>query len=148
MVLIHRVTFNKLDMSMRILLLFFALLLFSCLAIFSCSKEENNDNEKPVISISLPQSNESIVLNGDSIHVMINISDNDKLQSFTAELNTTSGDTWFTDTRDIQDIKFFVYHKHYNPIGLSANTPLILTATAVDKAGNTENTTMNFSVAP
>jgi hypothetical protein len=124
------------------------LLCFTGTAILSCSKEENNDKEKPVITISLPHPNESIVLNGDSVHVMINISDNDKLQSFTAELKTDSGDTWFTDSRNLQDFNFYVFHRHYNPVGLSANTLLILTATAVDKAGNTENTTLNFSVAP
>ncbi len=119
-----------------------------CMSGTSCSKEDSNDKEKPVISISLPQENDAIILAGDSVHVMINITDNENLKSFTAELKTSAGTNWFTDSRNVDDLKFYTYHRHYNPIGLSGSTSLVLTATAVDKAGNTESKTVNFSVAP
>src|SRR5262245_22240298 len=109
-----------------------------CTVNFSCSKDEEiKDTDKPTITISSPAPNQSIVLNGDSIHVMINVSDDVLLHSFTAELKTVSGDTWFNEAPNVQDIKFYTYHKHYNPVNLSVNTPLVLTTTAVDKTGKT-----------
>jgi Domain of unknown function (DUF4625) len=133
---------------LRAILHFVTCLLLISVAIYSCSKEEASDTEKPVINISLPHPNESIVLNGDSIHVMINVSDNNKLQSFNAELKTDSGDTWFSESPNVQDNGFYVFHRHYDPGSIPGSISLILTASAMDKSGNSESKTLTFSVSP
>lgn len=115
----------------------------------ACDKDDiPEDSEKPVMSISLPTDNQVIDLSLDSMHIMLNITDNDKLKSFTATL-TANGVTLYSDApADAKDKNYYIYHRHFNPPGVSANMSAELTLVAEDRNGNTESRTIDVSFVP
>ncbi|MDX2047697.1 MAG: DUF4625 domain-containing protein [Chitinophagaceae bacterium] len=114
----------------------------------SCGKNDNDDKESPVITLSQPLENQSTILNGDSVHVLLSASDNIELKNLQIELKTNSGNIWFSAFPDVAGKKFYSYHKHYNPVNLSGSTSLTLTVTTADKKGNTASKIILFTVAP
>ncbi len=117
--------------------------LFCC----SCSKKSSsNDTVKPALLITTPQSNSTITLGTDSLHFEITATDDEQLHEFTVKLSNITGTAYFTESPLVHGKKFYSYHKHYNPSGISGTVALSLEVLVRDLAGNEEKQTISFSV--
>jgi hypothetical protein len=113
----------------------------------SCSKNSSsNDTEKPALLITTPQPNSTITLGADSLHFEITATDNEQLHEFTMKLSGTTGTAYFTESPLVHGKKFYSYHKHYNPSGITGTVALSLEVLVRDLAGNEEKQTVSFSV--
>ena len=117
--------------------------------IVACGKDEGpKDTEKPSMSINLPTDNQVIDLSVDSLHILLNVTENDRLESFTATLKA-NGETLYTDSpADAKGVNYYIYHRHFNPPGVTANMSAELTLVATDKSGNADSRTINISFVP
>lgn len=127
---------NKFTGMKTILVTAFAL----TVAITSCKK----NSDAPVVSITSPVNNSSIVL-GDSIHIEGKLTDDKSLHEAAIYVMSPGEDTVLKDYPYVHEKKTHSYHYHYKPDSLGV---YLLQVIAEDHDGNTTIVARNFSVTP
>lgn len=127
---------NKFTGMKTILFTAFAL----TVAITSCKKK----SDAPVVSITSPANNSSIVL-GDSIHIEGKLTDDKSLHEAAIYVMSPGEDTLLKDYPYVHEKKTHSYHYHYKPDSLGV---YLIQVIAEDHDANTTIAARTFSVTP
>lgn len=106
----------------RTRVVFLALLLASLtLSIASCKKHENKDTEKPTITIAEPEEGEYVLV-GKSMHLEMDLSDNEALASYKINVhNASDGHSHGATRQGGSGSKPFFYEKVHEEIAGQRN---------------------------
>ena len=115
--------------------------------IVSSCKKTVTDTTKPTVSVEEPIANDTMSVTGDSVHVEFIAKDDIGLKQVAVAIKNMAGTILYSDTLNVDSLIYY-YHNHYVPKGITALTPLVLTATASDKSANTSTQTVNFYIKP
>lgn len=122
---------------------YFTLLAAVLLIFSSCEK---NDESSPEISLLSPISGDTISMTTDSVRIEFHIKDNDEIHMATADI-TQAGVNIFKSSKDV-DAPMYHFSQDFKPQKITGVTPLELTITASDHAGNQSSKKATFYVKP
>ncbi len=114
--------------------------------LWSCKKEDKpqEDRTKPTISVVSPANN-TMFMNGDAIHIKVNITDNDELHDCTVQLKNLTANTTLIDIEKDVDEATFAVDTTYS-VNVTAYNDFLLTVTASDRAENADTVRVHFHV--
>lgn len=115
----------------------------------SCKHHEENDTEKPVITIKEPLINDTISLSASAgeVHVEFTVTDNDELHDVDTKVTDLTGSSVLSKSAHV-DASTYSYHEHFKPTGITGVAPFTLKIEASDHNSNVESKTVTFYVMP
>ena len=122
---------------------YFTLLAAVLLIFSSCEK---NDESSPEINLFGPLSGDTISMTTDSVRISFHVKDNDEIHMATADI-TQAGVNIFKSSKDV-DAPMYHFSQDFKPQKITGVTPLELTITASDHAGNQSSKKATFYVKP
>lgn len=112
---------------------------------FGCSKL--NDNEKPVITITSPKTNDTIPASTSEVNLQFTATDNNALSSLILEINDLNGKNYFADSKVIYG-KNYSYKNSFTVVKNTKLKALVMKVIVLDEAKNESISTTSFYLAP
>jgi hypothetical protein len=126
---------------MKFQFIFFLLIITT----FGCNKLK--DNEKPVITITSPKTNDTITGNTSEINLQFTATDNSALSSLSLEINDLTGNNYYTDSKALYG-KNYSYKNSFEVVKNTKLKALVMKVIILDEAKNESISTTTFYLAP
>ncbi len=112
---------------------------------FGCSKL--NDNEKPVITIISPSTNDTIPSSTSEVNLQFTATDDSALSSVILEINDLHGNNYFADSKALYG-KNYSYKNSFIVLKNNKLRALVMKVILLDEAKNESVSSTSFYLAP